>query len=203
LLGSFNVYNALCAAVAAKSLGVDFKTASESLKHIEEVPGRMKFVRVGQKFTAIIDLAHTPPSFQEMFGTVSQLRQPNGRIIALFGSAGGGRDKWKRPELGKIAAKYADHIILTNEDPYDENPADIFSAIEEGIKSAGFVGTLEIITDRRVAIKHAVNIARWNDIALFLGKGTEQTMVVGEQSLPWNEEEAVMIEIRNMLYDRK
>ena len=203
LLGSFNVYNALCAAVAAKSLGVDFKTASESLKHIEEVPGRMKFVRVGQKFTAIIDLAHTPPSFQEMFGTVSQLRQPNGRIIALFGSAGGGRDKWKRPELGKIAAKYADHIILTNEDPYDENPADIFSAIEEGIKSAGFVATLEIITDRRVAIKHAVNIARWNDIALFLGKGTEQTMVVGEQSLPWNEEEAVMIEIRNMLYDRK
>ena len=71
------------------------------------------------------------------------------------------------------------------------------------MKSAGFVGTLEIITDRRVAIKNAVNIARWNDIVLFLGKGTEQTMVVGGQSLPWNEEEAVMIEIRNMLYDRK
>ena len=135
-------------------------------------------MRVGQKFTAIIDLAHTPPSFQEMFGTVSQLRQPNGRVIALFGSAGGGRDKWKRPELGKIAAKYSDYIILTNEDPYDENPADIFSAIEDGIKSAGSAGVLETITDRRVdAIRRAINIARWNDIVLFLGKGTEQTMV--------------------------
>ena len=203
LLGDFNIYNAVCAAVTAKSLGVDFSAARSALRKIEEIAGRMKFINSGQKFTAIIDLAHTPSSFEAVFKAAQTIKKPHGRIIAVFGSAGGGRDKWKRPKMGKIAARYVDYIILTNEDPYDENPAVICGSIEEGIKAGNFAGVLETIYDRRRAIERAVNIARWNDLVLFLGKGTEQTMVVGEESIPWDEQAEVLISIKNMLYDRK
>jgi len=203
LIGSFVVYNALAAAVIAKSLGGELKIASDALKKIEEIPGRMKFVREGQKFTAIIDLAHTPGSFEAVFQAVSQLKKPHGRIISVFGSAGGVRDKWKRPELGKIAARYSDCIYLTNEDPYDENPEHIIDAVAEGVKATEFRGTLEKITDRRLAIRAAVNVARWNDIVIFLGKGTEQTLVTGDETFSWDEGSVVIEEIRNMLYDRR
>ena len=203
LLGDFNIYNAVCAAVTAKSLGVDFSAARSALRKIEEIAGRMKFINSGQKFTAVIDLAHTPSSFEAVFKAAGLIKKPHGRIIAVFGSAGGGRDKWKRPEMGKIAARYADYIILTNEDPYDENPAVICGAIEEGVKAANFVGVLETIYDRKKAIARAVNVARWNDLVLFLGKGTEQTMVVGEESIPWDEQAEVLVTIKDMLYDRK
>lgn len=203
ILGEFNIQNALCAAVAAKSLGVDFSVSRSALKKIEEIAGRMKFVNIGQKFTAIIDLAHTPSSFSAVFQAARMLKKNNGRIIAVFGSAGGGRDKWKRPELGKIAARCADYIILTNEDPYGENPGAICAAIEDGVKAAGFVGTLETIYDRRRAIERVVNIARWNDLVLFLGKGTEQTMVLNDETIPWDEQAEIVVAIKNMLYDRK
>lgn len=203
LIGEFNIYNALCATVAAKSLGVDFSVSRSALKKINEIAGRMNFVNMGQKFTAIIDLAHTPSSFSAVFQSATMLKKPNGRIIAVFGSAGGGRDKWKRPELGKIAARFSDYIILTNEDPYDENPNAICGVIESGVKAANFAGTMETIYDRRKAIERAVNIARWNDIVLFLGKGTEQTMVIKRESIPWDEQAEVVVAIKNMLYDRK
>lgn len=203
LLGEFNIYNAVAAAVTAQSIGVDLKTASAALKKVEEIPGRMKFIREGQKFTAIVDLAHTPGSFEGAFQMVSQMKKENGRVIAVFGSAGGGRDMWKRPELGKIAARYADDIIITNEDPYDEDPMEICSAIAKGVTEANFKGILDIVPDRRAAIHKAVNMARWNDIVIFLGKGTEQTMVIAGESMPWNEEGVVIEKIRNMLYDRK
>lgn len=203
VLGEFNIQNALCAAVAAKSLGVDFSVSRVALKKIEEIAGRMKFVNIGQKFTAVIDLAHTPSSFSVVFEAARMLKKNNGRIISVFGSAGGGRDKWKRPELGKIAARFSDYIILTNEDPYDENPGAICTAIEDGVKAAGFAGTLETVYDRRRAINRAVNIARWNDLVLFLGKGTEQTMVLNDESIPWDEQAEVVVAIKNMLYDRK
>ncbi|MEK7493625.1 MAG: UDP-N-acetylmuramoyl-L-alanyl-D-glutamate--2,6-diaminopimelate ligase [Patescibacteria group bacterium] len=203
LLGQFNVENALCAAVTARGLGVDFSVAASSLAKIEEIPGRMKFIREGQKFTAIIDFAHTPSSFEGVFAAVRQLKDPRGRIIAVFGSAGGGRDKWKRPELGKIAAHNADHIILTADDPYEEDVEVICSEIQKGIDAEAFKGKVEVIAPRQQAIKAALSMARWNDIVLLLGKGTEQTLMIGNESVPWNEEGLVIEEIRNMLYDRR
>lgn len=202
LLGEFNVVNALCAAVAAYSIGIPYTTARAALEKIEEIPGRMKFIKEGQKFTAIIDFAHTPGSFEQVFSAARMLKDPKGRIIAVFGSAGGGRDRWKRPELGAIAAKNADVIILTADDPYQESVEGICEEIQKGITAVPFHGKLEVIPDREVAIKAAVNAARWNDIVLFIGKGTEQTMAIGDEKMPWNEEEVVIGEIRNMLYDR-
>lgn len=203
LLGQFNVENALCAAVTAKGLGVDLSIAASALAKIEEIPGRMKFIKEGQKFTAIIDFAHTPSSFEGVFAAARQLKDPHGRIIAVFGSAGGGRDKWKRPELGKIAARSADHIILTADDPYEEDVEEICAAIQKGIDADAFHGKVAVISNRHEAIRTALDMARWNDIVLLLGKGTEQTMMVGTESVPWNEEGIVIEEIRNMLYDRK
>ncbi len=201
--GEFNIYNALCAAVTAKGLGVECAIASKALEKIEEIPGRMKFVREGQTFTAVIDLAHTPSSFEAVFKTAAALKRSEGRIIALFGSAGGGRDKWKRPELGAIAARYADYIILTSEDPYDEDPLAICAAISAGIAREGFRGTLKIIQERRSAIQAAVSAARENDTVLFLGKGTEQTIIAGGQSLFWDEQSVVSEEIKRMHYGGK
>lgn len=203
LLGQFNGENALCAAVTAKSLGVEFSIAAGALAKIEEIPGRMKFIREGQKFTAIIDFAHTPSSFEGVFAAARQLKGPHGRIIAMFGSAGGGRDKWKRPELGKIAARNADHIILTADDPYEEDVEEICAAIRAGIDAETFHGKVEVISNRHEAIRTALGMARWNDIVLLLGKGTEQTLMIGNERAPWNEEGIVIEEIRNMLYDRK
>ena len=203
LLGQFNVENALCAAVTAKSLGVDLSVAASALAKIEEIPGRMKFIREGQKFTAIIDFAHTPSSFEGVFAVMRQLKDPHGRIIVVFGSAGGGRDKWKRPELGKIAARAADHIILTADDPYEEDVDVICAEIQKGIDGEIFKGKVEVISNRRETITTALHMARWNDIVLFLGKGTEQTLMIGTESVSWNEESIVIEEIRNMLYDRK
>lgn len=203
LSGEFNIYNALCATVAANALGVEMAVIKKALKNITEIPGRMEFVHAEQKFTAIIDLAHTPASFEGVFKAARSLLKEKGRVIAVFGAAGGGRDKWKRPELGRIAAQNSDYIIITNEDPYDENPRDIFNQINQGITESHFAGTVEIIEDRTLAIRRAVNLARWNDIVLFLGKGTEQTMVFADGAVHWNEEEVITVEIRNMIYDRR
>ena len=203
LLGQFNVENALCAVVTARGLGVDLSIAAAALAKIEEIPGRMKFIREGQKFTAIIDFAHTPSSFEGVFAVARQLKDTHGRIIAVFGSSGGGRDKWKRPELGTIAARTADHIILTADDPYEEDIEEICAAIHKGIDAEAFHGKVEVISNRHEAIRTALGMARWNDIVLLLGKGTEQTLMIGNEQVPWNEEGLVIEEIRNILYDRK
>ncbi|OGD24099.1 hypothetical protein A2Z10_03615 [Candidatus Azambacteria bacterium RBG_16_47_10] len=202
VLGEFNAVNAVCASVTAYSIGIPYAAARTALEKIEEIPGRMKFIKEGQKFIAIIDFAHTPGSFEQVFAAVRTLKDPKGRIIAVFGSAGGGRDVWKRPELGAIAAKNADIIFLTADDPYQESVEAICDDIKKGITALPFRGKLEVIPDRRMAIKAAMEAARWNDIVLFIGKGTEQTIAIGDEKLPWNEEEIVIQELRNMLYDR-
>lgn len=198
LVGKFNAYNAVCAAVTAHALGVDFSVSRDAYAQIKEIPGRMQFVRAGQKFTAIVDFAHTPSSFEEVFRAAQGLKRTRGRIISVFGSAGGGRDKWKRPELGMIAARHSDAIILTNDDPYDENPDEIFSSIAKGISSAEFKGSLDIIADRTNAIRAAVRMARPDDVVLFLGKGTEHSIMIGNEGLPWNEKNVVAEAIKDI-----
>ncbi len=199
LLGEFNAYNTVCAIACSDMLGVDYKHAKKAIEKIKEIPGRMKFIKTGQKFSAIVDLAHTPSSFEAVFETVNLMKKEGTKIISLFGAAGGGRDKWKRPELGRIAAENSDVIILANEDPYDENPKEILQNIKEGIDKSQFSGKLEIILDRKEAIKKAISQTGENDIVLFLGKGTERTMVLGKEKIPWNEERIVLEEIRNKI----
>ncbi len=201
--GEFNIYNAVLAISCADILGVEFDVAKKALDGIKEVPGRAKFVKAGQKFVAIVDLAHTPGSFEAIFKMAKELKKPNGKIISVFGSAGGGRDKWKRPKLGEISAKNSDIIILTNEDPYDEDPKEILNQIEKGIKScSSFSGTYKIIENRKKAIKEAVSLAEDEDVVLFLGKGTERTMIVGKDVFDWDEEQIVLKTIKDKIYEK-
>jgi UDP-N-acetylmuramoyl-L-alanyl-D-glutamate--2,6-diaminopimelate ligase len=197
LLGEFNIYNSLAAISTGLSQSISLKTCKTALEKVKSIPGRMELIKEGQNFTVIVDLAHTPNSFEEVFKTIKSL--PHKKIISIFGSAGGGRDKWKRPVLGKIAAQYSDFLILCNEDPYDENPLAILEAIEKGVRETGFPKENYLkIEDRRTAIKKGLEIAKEGDIVFVLGKGTEQIMIIGSQSIPWDDRRVVKEELKKL-----
>ena len=190
LLGIFNIYNALSAISIGLLEKISLNEIKLALESIKVIPGRMEEISQNQNFRVFVDLAHTPDSFKQVFKLARKLSR--GRIISVFGSAGGGRDKWKRPELGKIASRYSDYIILTNEDPYDEDPVSIVDSIKQGI---GDSVNFEKIMDRRQAINKALSLAKEKDIVLILGKGTEATMVVGSNSIPWDDRRVVREEL--------
>jgi len=202
LVGGFNAYNALAAICVGLSEGVLLEISKKALEKINGLPGRMEVI-IEKPFKVIVDLAHTPDSYEEVFNVVKKM--PHNKIISIFGSAGGGRDKWKRPVLGKIAAKYSDFIILTNEDPYDENPLKIIEEIESGFSQIpNFIPQnagpkYEKILDRREAIRKGLEMAKEGDIVLALGKGAEQKMVIGANKIPWDDREVVKEELKDKL----
>lgn len=194
LLGKFNVYNALAAICIGLSRGINLETCENALKKVEKIGGRMEVI-IKKPFTVIVDLAHTPDSFEEAFRTIKTL--PHNKIISVFGSAGGGRDRWKRPILGEIAAQYCDEIIITNEDCYDEDPLKIIEEIAAGIKEKK--AKIYKILDRREAIKKALGLAKPNDIVAVIGKGTEQSIyVAGNKKLPWDDRRVAREELENL-----
>jgi UDP-N-acetylmuramoyl-L-alanyl-D-glutamate--2,6-diaminopimelate ligase len=203
LLGEFNIYNALAAITTARILGVDYITAKRSLSKIEKIPGRMEKIETFKDFNVIIDLAHTPDSLKQAYETLKKayfLVPGFKNMICVFGSAGGGRDKQKRPIMGEIAGEFCDKIYLTNEDPYDEIPKDILKDIEGGLKKKNKILGKEYfkIEDRRQAISEALKAAKKDDLVVITGKGTEATMVIGDKKIPWNEKEAVKEELQKL-----
>ena len=132
LWGDFNVANAAAAIKTAEIYGIKPDLAVKILENIESLPYRMELIERDGKFKVIVDYAHTPDSMEAVYGSLKPKLEENSRLICVFGATGGGRDKWKLPEYGKIAERYCDEIILTNEDPYDENPVSILEQIETG-----------------------------------------------------------------------
>ncbi len=196
LLGRFNVYNALAAIIVSRALGVDFLTARKALAKLKSIQGRMEKITAPQGFNVIIDLAHTPDSLKQVYETLRKayfLVPGFKNMICVLGSAGGVRDKWKRPVLGEIAGEFCDKTFLTNEDPYDENPQKIIREIEEGLKKKGKKLNRDYfkIEDRRRAIEEALKAAKKGDLVVLTGKGTEATMVIGNKKIPWNERKVV------------
>jgi len=204
LLGNFNEYNALAALAVASAYNLDIEKAVESLNSIELIPGRMEVVHSERGFDVIVDYAHTPDSLEAVYGNLKEkisndaLRQAQGqstnhKMICVLGAAGGGRDKWKRSEFGKIAAKYCDRIILTNEDPYDENPEAILEQIASGfsqIPSPNYKS--QKILDRREAIQKALTSAGSGDIVVITGKGSETSIAIaGGKKIPWSDKAVV------------
>ena len=131
LSGEFNVYNALAAISAAEVYGIDLKICKKALESAKGISGRMEIV-LKEPFKVVVDYAHTPVQLENVYKTLS------GNLICVLGSCGGGRDKWKRPMLGKIAEKYCKRVIITDEDPYDEDPSQILSQIKSGISNFKF-----------------------------------------------------------------
>lgn len=200
LLGEFNAVNAL----AAYSVGLSQKLAPEKIKlgleSVKSLAGKLEIVEVGQDFMAIVDYSFEPKALEKLYQTVSFL--PHQKIIHVLGSAGGGRDRARRPLLGKLAGEKADFVIVTNEDPYDEDPALIIKQVAAGAETVGKVlnKTLFKILDRREAIKKSLELAEEGDLVLFTGKGAEQYICIANgQKIPWDEVEEVARAIRHKI----
>jgi len=191
LASPFNEENIAVAVAIAKELGIAPKIIEDAIAEFEGVPGRMEFVRADD-YTAIVDYAHTPESLEAAYvaATPAASRDfPHPRLICVLGAAGGGRDTWKRPSFGAIAADHCDEIVLTTEDPYDEDPQAIIDEIEGGIPQPLREGQhVYKILDRNDAIKKAVGLAKEGDVVIGTGKGSEDWIhVAGGKKVPWNE----------------
>jgi UDP-N-acetylmuramoyl-L-alanyl-D-glutamate--2,6-diaminopimelate ligase len=183
LPGEFNRQNIATVAAVARKTEIPERSVLEALENFKGVPGRMEFV--SQKpFRVVVDYAHTPDSLEAAYKALREGMDPGKRLIAVFGSCGGHRDKWKRPVMGEVAARYADHVILTNEDPYDEDPEEILRDIRAGMRSA----KVEEIIDREEAILRAVSLAGPGDTVVMTGKGSETSIhVAGEKTIEWSD----------------
>ncbi|MFA5109155.1 MAG: UDP-N-acetylmuramyl-tripeptide synthetase [Patescibacteria group bacterium] len=192
LLGSFNSQNALAAYAVGFNQNLPVVRIKSGLEEINNLTGKMELIDCGQNFTVIIDYSFEPRALEKLYSTVKLF--PYNKIIHLLGSAGGGRDKARRPLLGKLAAEQADFIIITNEDPYDEDPAAIINQVSAGAEMFGaqLNKNLFKILDRREAIKKALMLAEEGDLVLFTGKGAEQSICLEKgRKLPWDEREVV------------
>jgi len=193
LLGEFNVYNALAAICIGISQNIDLETCKSALEKIKGIPGRMEKV-ISEPFKVIVDYAFTPNALEKVYQTLQRTKnkEQRTRLICVLGSAGGGRDKWKRPVLGEIATKYCKEVFVTNEDPYDEDPMEI---IEQVAKGAG--PRAKKILDRREVIRAALKLAQPDDIVIITGKGCEPWICVAKgKKIPWDDRKVVREEFK-------
>lgn len=193
LPGEFSIKNAVAASAVARVFDIRTEIIRKTLSEFKGLRGRVEKIDSKDDFDIYIDNAHTPDSFEALFKSF-----PTKRIIAVFGSAGGGRDTWKRPALGKIADTYAAEIILTTEDSYDEDPEKILEEIASGIR----VVTPEIIVDRREAIRTALKHGRVNTAILILGKGSEPYQTIRGVTHDWDDARVVREELEKLHIER-
>jgi UDP-N-acetylmuramoyl-L-alanyl-D-glutamate--2,6-diaminopimelate ligase len=182
LAGRFNVANALVAAACAEVLGITWDDIAAGIASVPSVPGRFEIVPIGRDFTVVVDYAHTPGGVTAMVAAARDILGETGRVIAVVG-AGGGRDREKRPLMGRAAAA-ADVAVLTSDNPRTENPGAILHAVASGAEGPGRVIT-EI--DRRKAIRLALEEARPGDAVLVLGKGHERGQDFGKSVVPFDD----------------
>jgi len=187
--GAFSVRNALASVVATAHLGVPLPVAARALGNLSSIKGRAERVECGQPFLAIVDYAHTPDSLRALYEAFSVKRK-----ICVLGNTGGGRDTWKRPEMGRIADEACDEVILTDEDPYDEDPRAIVDAMAAGMKR-----TPRVLMNRREAIRTALSLAKPGDAVLITGKGTDPyIMRANGTKEPWSDSDVVREELATM-----
>ena len=205
ILGNFNVYNALPAIIIGSLTGISHNKIQEGLKNLKVIPGRMEKIDEGQKFLVFVDYAHEKESMTAVLDTAKDLvSNEGGRVIVLLGAQGGGRDKAKRPALGEISAKKADFVVISNDDPYEDDPKeiceDIAAAAENPPTGGGKIRNkdLFVIEDRREGIKKALSLANKNDVVLITGKGAEQSIIIGDKHYLWDDRIVVKEELRRL-----
>jgi len=194
LLGQFNLENIAAAVSFARSQNIDWETIKNVMENFDGVPGRLEFVQK-DPFAIIIDYAHTPDSLEKVYQAVKKnisSKRAKGKMICVLGCAGGGRDSWKRPVMGEIASRYCDEIVLTNEDPFDDDPEEIIDQIAEGVKNSSYNKRFKKIVDRKDAISEAIKMAKKNDAVIVTGKGSELYMRLAKgKKIPWSEREVI------------
>ncbi len=188
LPGKFNVYNMTAAASAAYLFHVDLDAIADGIANLEELPGRFERVEIDKPYDVVVDYAHTPDAIEQLLEATKSITK--NRVILVFGATGD-RDKGKRPIMGEIAARLADRIVLTDEESYNEDPAEIRRMVMDGISDAKGEAKTEEIADRRDAIAKALKIARKGDTILITGMGHERFRIVNGERLPWNDADVV------------
>jgi len=201
ILGNFNVYNALPAIIIGSLIGISHNKIQEGLKNLKVIPGRMEKIDEGQKFLVFVDYAHEKEGMNAVLDTARDLVKGNGgRVVVLLGAEGGGRDKAKRPALGEISAKKADFVVISNTDPYEDDPKEICEDIAVVAEKFGKIRNkdLFIIEDRREGIRKALSLANKNDVILITGKGAEQSIIIGGKRYSWDDRVVVREELNKI-----
>lgn len=195
LLGEPNCYNIFAAMTIALALHLPMEKITTGIGEVRGVPGRLEFIQK-EPYAVVVDYAHTSESLKKIYAflraQIANRKSQSARLICVLGSAGGGRDTWKRPELGKIAAEFCGEIILTNEDPYDENPEAILDEIASGFSRVPSAKrqapSARKILDRGEAIREAVKSAKPGDTVIITGKGAEPwIMGPNGTKIPWDD----------------
>lgn len=195
--GIFNIYNALGAYAIARALNLPISAIQQGLTSLVLIPGRMETIQE-KPFKVIVDYAHEKQSMSLLLATAKEMaKENNAKIILLLGAEGGGRDKAKRPAMGELAGKLADYVIVSNVDPYDDDPQEIIEDIAKVAEAQGKIRNQNLfcIEDRREGIKKALSLASPNDIVLITGKGSEQSMILSGKTLSWDDRLVVREEL--------
>ncbi len=201
MLGNFNVYNALPAIIIGELLEIPLARIIIGISSLSVIPGRMERIEEGQDFTVMVDYAHEKVSMHAVLDTAKSIVRDDQAIIVLLGAEGGGRDTAKRALMGEAAGTKATHVIVTNVDPYDDDPKTIAEDIARAAESVGKKRgkDLMVILDRGEAIAEAFRRAKRGDVVLITGKGAEQSMIIGGENVPWDDRTIV----RNLLRKNK
>ncbi|TSC74001.1 MAG: Uncharacterized protein G01um101433_1115 [Parcubacteria group bacterium Gr01-1014_33] len=201
LYGEFNFYNILAACAAGISRHGTLEKIASGVEAVCAIPGRMERV-LKDPFQVVVDYAHTPDSLKAVYAL---LKKPHARLICVLGSTGGGRDKWKRPIFAGIAEEFCNEILLTNEDPYDEDPQEIIDGIVTGFSAHARAAPKNVrtIIDRREAIRTALRLARKGDTVIITGKGAEPWIMGAEGAkIPWDERKCAEEELAKMQQEK-
>lgn len=184
LPGTFNVYNALAAVAVGRIVGLTKEQIEKGIASLQRVPGRMESIDAGQPFGVVVDYAVTPEALSHVLESAQTVA--TGDVHIVFGATGD-RDKTKRPLMGEVTAKLADHIYLTDDETYTEDPDAIRQAVYEGIDKVGGAAKTAVIADRKTAIKAAFDAAQPGDIVLLTGIGHQKYRTMGTEKQPWDE----------------
>lgn len=184
LLGEFNIYNLCASLLTLVALGYSFPTVLKKVSTIQPPEGRVQFLHFGQPYTIVLDYAHTPDAFTQLYPLLHAIQK--GKLITVTGSAGG-REKEKRPLMGKIVLENSDHVIFTMDDPRNENVEEIIDQLISLRPDRSY----ERIIDREQAIRHALEIAKPQDIVLIAGKGIDNYMAINNEYLPYSDLEVI------------
>jgi len=194
VLGEFMGYNLLFVIGIANWLGYEYKNINKVLANLNDIPGRMN--KVATNPTIFVDYAHIPEALEKVYQTINtSFKKRSSKTIAILGSCGGGRDTWKRSPMGKVAGQMNDYVIITDEDPYDENPQAIIDEVFSGVLEAGKIENQNAwrILSRREAFQKALDLAQKQDIIIITGKGSETSIMrAGGVKENWNDTEEIL-----------
>ena len=188
LVGNFNVYNAIAAIAIGKSQNISDEQIAHGLRSVTKLEGRMEFINAGQNFKVVVDYAHEPMSFAELFKALKHITK--GKVIAVIGSDGGGRDVSKRSKMGEIAGELCDYVVVSDVNCYDEDPMQIAQMLAQGAQKSGKTENqnLFVVVDRFQGIQKAFSLAQAGDVVVITAKGTEPYIAVANgEKIPWDD----------------